>query len=436
MSTTSPTEQLEPSSRTSDPDRSEPNHKARRAVLAASLGNALEWYDITVFAFLASTMTKAFYPGEGLGPTLMTWATFAITFLVRPIGAVIIGRIADRAGRKAALNLTIALMSLGLLIIVLTPTASSIGIWAAVLLILARVLQGVSAGGEFGSATAFMTENSQTNRGFYGSFQVLSQGIAITLSPVIVLVLTLLLTPDQMVNWGFRVAFGFGLLIAPVGIWIRATMEDTDEFQATEHDPHPVATLLRDHFGVLVTAFLCVAMATLSVYLITYIPQYATKNLGLPAWAPYPGAAAAGLVSVAGSTLIGRLTDRIGATRIMLPSAIAGVIVGWPLFLVLHAAPSILTLTLVEVVLGIFLCLYFAPLPALLIELFPVAQRASGMTIAYSFGVAIIGGTAPLVLSALLPVTLPTVPGLYYALLGCALSVVGVLLARYRYHKR
>lgn len=145
--------------------------RARRAVVAASLGNALEWYDIVLFGFMASTITAVFYPGASLASQLMTWATFGITFVVRPLGAVLIGGYSDKHGRKAALSLTIGMMTLGVFIIVVTPAANVIGVWAAVILVIARVIQGISAGGEFGSATAFLTENAAHGKAYYASWQ-------------------------------------------------------------------------------------------------------------------------------------------------------------------------------------------------------------------------------------------------------------------------
>lgn len=410
--------------------------RARQAVIAASLGNALEWYDIILFAFMASTMTAVFYPGTGLAVTLMTWATFGITFVVRPLGAVLIGNYADRHGRKAALSLTILLMTLGVFVIVILPGYKTLGIASPIILALARILQGLSAGGEFGSATAFMTENAAQNKAYYASWQVATQGVSMFLAAGVSWLFTSMLSKADLLAWGWRVAFALGLLIGPIGWWVRTRMTDTPEFEAAEKESAPLAVLFGQNFGRLIAAFFTIAMATMSVYLITYLPSYAVKNLGLPAWAAFPGAVVAGVMTLIGSPLVGRLADRVGPSTVMLPTAIVGIIIGWPLFLVLKANPSVLTLTLCEIVVGLFMCLYFAPMPALLSELFPVQIRSSGMTIAYSFGVAIFGGFAPFILTWLVAATgLTTAPGFYYAA-ACALSLVGVLMARLTYKQR
>src|SRR5699024_10569517 len=180
--------------------------RVRKAVFAAGLGNALEWYDIILFGFIATSMTAGFYPGEGLAAQLMTWATFAITFVVRPPGAVIIGRYADKHGRKSALSLTIGLMTLGVVIIVVLPGESVLGIWAAIILIIARIIQGICAGGEFGSATAFLTENAKRGKAFYASFQTATHGISMFLAAGVSWIFLLALCVEVFHLWYWRVA--------------------------------------------------------------------------------------------------------------------------------------------------------------------------------------------------------------------------------------
>ncbi|MCD1287672.1 MFS transporter [Brevibacterium sp. CCUG 69071] len=410
--------------------------RARKAVVAAGLGNALEWYDIILFGFMATSITATFYPGEGLSAQLMTWATFAITFVVRPLGAVIIGRYSDKHGRKAALSLTIGLMTLGVFIIVVLPGESVLGIWAAIGLAIARIIQGISAGGEFGSATAFLTENATRGKAFYASFQTATQGISMFLAAGISWIFSSILTEDALHSWGWRVAFALGLLIGPVGWYIRAKMDDTPEFEAAEKADNPLRILLGQNLGRLASAFLIIAMATISVYLITYLPQFAVGNLGLEPWAAFPGAVVAGIITLIGAPFAGTLAGKVGATTVMIPTTIAGIIVAWPMFILLTASPSIGVLTLCEAIVGLFMVFYFGPMPSLLSELFPVQIRSSGMTIAYSLGVAIFGGFAPLILTALVSATGElTVPGFYYAALSL-LSLIGVIAARKVYKQR
>lgn len=414
----------------------EETRRARKAVVAAGLGNALEWYDIVLYGFMASSITAVFYPHADFAAQIMTWVTFAITFVVRPLGAVIIGRFADKHGRKSALSLTIGLMTVGILIIVVVPGYQTLGVWAAIILAIARIIQGLSAGGEFGSATAFLTENASQHKAFYASFQAASQGISMFLAAGISWLLTSTLSDGALHSWGWRLAFAVGLLIGPVGWYIRSRMDDTPEFEAIESEHSPLKILLRDHFGRLFSAFIIIAMATISVYLITYLPQFAVENLGLAPWSAFPGAVVAGIITCVVSPFVGRLADRVGMSTVMIPTTIVGIVLAWPMFLLLTAHPSIGLLTLLEAVLGAFLAFYFGAMSSLLSELFPIHVRSSGMTIAYSFGVAIFGGFAPLILTALVKASgVITVPGMYYAAC-CLLSLIGVVVARRVFRQR
>lgn len=206
-----------------------------RAIAAASIANALEWFDFVIFGFFAGTIAKLFFPAASESSSLMlTFATFGVTFFIRPFGAFVIGSYADRHGRKPAFVLTIALMIIGTAIIAVTPTYATIGIWATILLVFARLLQGFSAGAEFGSVTAFLAEQNPQRRGFFSSWQFASQGLTTILATLFGVLLTTNLTPAQMEGWGWRVPFIFGLLIGPIAYYIRRNLAETLEFQSTK----------------------------------------------------------------------------------------------------------------------------------------------------------------------------------------------------------
>ncbi|SDV48326.1 MFS transporter, partial [Chitinasiproducens palmae] len=199
-----------------------------RVVVAASIGNALEWFDLVVYGFFAATISKLFFPSGNETVSLMiALGTFGVSFFMRPLGAIVFGIYADRAGRKAALTLSIGLMMLGTLLIAFMPTYAAIGIAAPIGLTLARMIQGFSAGGEFGSATAFMAEHAQHRRGFFSSFQVASQGLTTLLAALFGVTLTSNLDAAQMASWGWRVPFFFGLIIGPVAYYIRRHTTET-----------------------------------------------------------------------------------------------------------------------------------------------------------------------------------------------------------------
>lgn len=408
---------------------------ARRAVVAASLGNALEWFDIILYAFMAPVISRLFFPEleDPIG-LIITFGLFGVSYLIRPVGALVLGSYGDRNGRKAALTLTIGLMTIGVGLMAFAPTYASIGVAAPLIIVLSRLIQGFSAGGEFGSATAFMTENAPDRKAFYASWQIATQGVSMFLAALAGFLLNTLVHPETLDAWAWRVPFIFGLLIGPVGLWIRMSMDDTSEFKNAERLDSPLGSTFLHHMGRVLTAAACVGAATMSVYMITYLPTFAQKNLGLPPWSGYAGAIVAGLVLLIGSPLVGILADRVGQTRIMLTTAIIGIVVAYPLFALLIRAPAVGTLIAVEIILGILCAFYFAPLPSFLSELFPVEIRTTGMSLAYNIGVTLLGGFAPTILAWLVTYN-KQAPSFYYIAVA-VLSVIGLLIARRHYGSR
>ena len=206
---------------------------ARRIVISSSIGNALEWYDFLVYGFFASVIGKLFFPADDEWVSLLfAVGSFGVSFITRPVGAIVLGMYADRKGRKAALTLSILLMIVGTLAIAVMPSYQQIGIVAPITILLARLVQGFAVGGEFGSATAFMVEHSTRGRGYYASWQFASQGIATILAAGLGALLTASLTPSDLEGWGWRLPFVFGLLVGPVGFYIRRHLDETPEFVA------------------------------------------------------------------------------------------------------------------------------------------------------------------------------------------------------------
>lgn len=407
--------------------------RARRAVVAASLGNALEWFDIIVYAFFAVVISKTFFEGAKGGneyvAMLLTFGTFALSYVIRPVGAMVIGHFGDKRGRKAALSLTIGLMTLGVAMMAFAPTYAQVGLVAPLWILASRLVQGFSAGGEFGSATAFLTENAERRKAFYASWQVATQGVSMFLAAGFGWALNTLISKEALYAWGFRVPFLFGLVIGPVGWYIRTQMDDTPEFAGAETVKSPLGHTFAHHLGRVLTAAACVGVATMSVYLITYMPTMAQKNLGMPAHSGYVGAFIAGMVVLVVAPLVGHLADRVGCTTVMLPTAVVGAALAWPLFHLLVTHPTLPVLTLVEVCVGLLMAFYFAPLPALMSAMFPVEIRTTGMSLAYNIGVTLMGGLAPIFLTWLVRHHGLVSPSYYYVLIA-VISVAGLVSAR------
>jgi MFS transporter, MHS family, proline/betaine transporter len=411
----------------------EQQRTVRRAVVASSMGNALEWFDIIVYASFAVVISRLFFPeSDGVTGLLFTFGAFATSYLIRPLGALVLGSYADRSGRKNALTLTIALMTIGTAIMAFAPTAATIGPAAGLIIVASRLLQGFSAGGEFGTATTFLVENAPHRKAFYGSWQVATQGAAMFLASAFGFGLNVFLSPDQLDSWGWRVPFIFGLLVGPVGLYIRLRMDETPEFVQAERVKSPVLQTITHHPGRVLSAAAAVGLASISVYLILYMPTFAVTNLELPRYAGYLGGIISGLVSLIGVPFVGKLADRVGPVRIMLAAAVVALVLALPLFLILVANPSVLVLTLVQVVLGILMALYFGPVPALLTMMYPTAIRTTGLSISYNLGVTLFGGFAPIVLTWLISASGSLLSPSFYFMAVAVVSIVGLLVIRSR----
>lgn len=410
---------------------------AKKAVISSSIGAALEWFDIIVYATFATVIAKNFYPDSDPGfGLILTFATFAISYLIRPLGGMVLGSYADRKGRKNALTLTLMLMMLGTLIMAVAPTYAMVGVWGGVIILLSRLIQGFSAGGEFGTATAFLIETAPHKKAFYSSWQVASQGASMLMASAFGFALTEWLSEEALNSWGWRVPFFVGLLIGPVGLYIRAKLAETEEFIHGEKEKSPVKTLIVNHYGRLLAGSAVIGVATISVYMILYMPTFAVTNLKIPATAAFLGGVVAGLVTLVGVPFVGHLADRVGPAKVMTYAAIGALLLAWPLFQLMVTRPTVPTLVLVIGLLGVIMAFYFGPLPALLSSLFPASIRGTGLAVTYNVGVTLLGGIAPLVLTWLLNITGSlSAPGLYYMAIA-VISLVGLYFVRTRYNQK
>ncbi|HST71796.1 MAG TPA: MFS transporter [Kocuria rosea] len=409
-----------------------------RAVAAATIGNALEWFDIAIYALFAVYIGQNFFPADDPGVELIqTFAVFGVSYLIRPLGGLVLGSYADKHGRKAALVWTIRLMVLGTALLAFMPDYDTIGILAPIGIILARLIQGFAAGGEFGAATSFLVEQDGeqgTRRGFLGSFQFASQGLATLLSASFAAGLTAVLSEEDMVGWGWRVPFVFGLLVGPVGYVIRRYVDESpamsaDDAAAQKADLQPVRNLFRHQWGGILIAAGVLVVSTALNFILQYLPTFSIKQLGLNPSLSFTALMITGVILTFLTPVVGALSDRVGRLRIMLPAALLIGVSVVPLFAWLIARPAFGTLVGVMIVLGTLKALYFAALPSVMADVFPVRSRATGLAFSYNTATAVFGGFTPTIAAALITLTGQQVAPGYYLLVVSIISISALLAA-------
>lgn len=405
--------------------------------MSSVIGNGLEWFDFGIYSSFSIVISRLMFPPrDGAAMLLVAFASFGLAFIVRPVGGVLFGIYADRAGRKAALSAIILMMSAGTLIIGLTPSYASIGIVASVLVVGARMLQGFSAGGEFASATAMLLEYSPAGRrNLIGSFQACSQALSFALGGTVAYLLLHYLKPAALNAWGWRLPFLFGALIGPIGYYIRLRVDESPEFSALVNQRRVVQSERLSLTGIvrrfpreLLGTLGIVAVCTTSSYVgLIYIPLFASGQLGLDASAGQLGMLAGALVLLVMCPLTGMLADRYGRRRAMVPPMLAYGVLVWPLLGALVSTPSAANLIRFELVSAFLMSFFWGPSAAALAEAFPVQIRSTGMAIVYNLGALCFGGLAPLINAWLTRVTGDRLAPAWYIAVSVVIGTIGVL---------
>lgn len=411
-----------------------------RIIAAACVGNALEWYDIAVYSYFATYVAKVFFTSddETVG-LLLALGTFAVSFLIRPVGALVLGSYADRAGRKPALTISIGLMVLGTLLICVMPSYAVIGIAAPIGILVARLVQGFAAGGEFGSATALMVEHLPHRRGFAASWQFTSQAMSSLLAAVLGTVLTTALTADQLESWGFRIPFVVGLLVGPVGLYIRRHVPEPPESVAAREagtTTSPVRTVLWQQKRLVLLTIGVLAVTTCLNYMITYIPTYSIETLHLPDSSGFIAALVAGIVLLAVTSVAGHYSDRFGQIRFMLPSAALILVLIYPMFAFMVTVPTLWVLGIVLFGMALLKACYFGPMGALMAAIFPTETRATGMAVGYNIGVGVFGGFTPLIAAWLTDATHHDMAPSFWVMLAAVVSITSLVVLSRKFGHR
>jgi MFS transporter, MHS family, proline/betaine transporter len=404
-----------------------------KVIVAATIGNVLEWFDFLVYGYFAVTIAEVFFPtGNPTISLLITFGAFGLSYLVRPLGAVIVGTYTDRAGRKAGLTLSIALMMIGTLLMVATPGYATIGVAAPIIITLARLLQGFSVGGEFGSAVAFLVEHGNERKGFSASWQWASTGCVSIIVALFGITLTTLLTHEQLVSWGWRIPYVFGLLIGPAGLYIRSKVVETPSFAEAKPHAVPIRELLQRQPGQVVLALGASIVSNASYYLLLYIPTYATKTLHLHPSTGFIATLVGGIALAAFSLLAGHWSDKTDRPQIMIWMAVLFFLTAYPVFWLMVAYPSVATAVFAVGWLNIIKGGYSGVLPSLMSEQFPVETRAVGVAFSYSISVTIFGGFAPFFATWLIAQTGDPLSPSYYLMATALLSLTALILIQRR----
>jgi len=417
-------------------------HNPWKEICAASIGNALEFYDLLIYGYFAIVIGKLFFPAANETTSLLlSVGTFGISFIMRPLGAIILGSYADRAGRKASLTASIFIMMVGTAMIVFAPTYSQIGIASPLMVIVARMLQGFSTGGEFGAATAFMVEHADSKRrGFFASWQLSTQGLATVLAAGVSAFLSYALTDAQLDDWGWRIAFGVGLLIGPVGMYIRSQIDETPEFKkvaAAKPEKSPLkVVLVRDRINLLLGIGVVAGATAFNYVHKLYMPTYALKQLHIPATSSFLSAMVTGLVLMISAPVFGALSDRYGRFRVLSIAMLTIGCTSYPLFLLLTTWPTVGALMLVQGLVGLLIAASLGPVPAMLSDIFPTSTRGTGLALSYNFSVTLFGGFAPLIVTWMIASTESKLAPSFYVMATALISIVAVLLLGRRMARR
>ena len=382
-----------------------------RHALAGTVGNVLEWYDFAVYGFLAPIMSPLFFPADnGLTGLIKTYGIFAAGYLMRPIGGIIFGYVGDRLGRKIALQWSIALMAVPTVLVGLLPVHASIGSTAAVLLILLRLVQGISVGGELIGSMSYLVETAPANRrGLAGSWSVCGGVGGILLGSLVASTLGSLLTEEAMNEWGWRIPFLMGIVIFAVGSWLRRTLVESADFEKADADEAnaglPIIAVLRDIPGRVLHLSVSILLFATSFYLLfVWMPTYLSQIVTPPV------AHALGVNTTAMVLLLimiplgGHLSDSLGRKPIMLTATVVMGLFVYPAFLILDQGVMLYALV-IQLLFAVLLGLIQGPLPAFMVECFPVKVRYTAIGLSYNITLAIFGGTAPLVSTWLIQAT-------------------------------
>lgn len=400
----------------------------RRTVLSSFIGNFIEWFDYAMYGYFAAILATVFFtesdPQVGL---ILTFGLFAISFLVRPIGAIAWGHIGDRFGRKVTLSWSIILMSLATTGIAILPTYEQRGLLAPLLLLLCRVIQGFSAAGEYAGAGTLLTENAPPHRrGFIAAVIPASTATGLLCGSLLATMLTVILSEESLYAWGWRLPFLLAAPLGLIGIWIRRHMDESEEFiSAKKTSAAPLKAIWAESRSLLIAFSACLLNAVGFYVILSYLPIYLSEELEQNTTEAFIAASITLSIYIFSVLFTGWLSDKLGRRRIMLSASVTFFFITVPAFLLLQQG-GFAKVVMVQLLLGLVLALNDGVLPSFLSEQFSTPVRLSGFALTFNTANAVFGGTAPMISTVLISCTGSTVAPAFYLMCAAAVTFVAV----------
>lgn len=413
-----------------------PPQTMRRVLTASFLGNFVEWFDYASYGYLATVIAAVFFPDIAPAAALLaTYALFAISFLIRPVGGIVWGSIGDKIGRRTALAASILIMSGTTTLIALLPGYGHWGIWAPVALLVLRMIQGFSAAGEYAGAASFIAEYAPpSKRGFYTSMVPASTAAGLLAGSLMSAGLFSIFDAQQMHAYGWRIPFLLALPLGLIGIYIRLKLEDTPKFREMEERNQeaalPVETMFRDHKRQIIIAIGVTCLNAVGFYLIlSYMPTYLITEMGMSETESFAAVSVSLLVYIFSIFAMGKLSDRFGRKTALIAASVLFILLTVPLFKMLDGA-SFATIVAIQIAFGILLTINDGTLPCFLTEIFPTKVRYSGFAFSFNTANALFGGTAPFVATWLISATGSKLAPAWYLVAIAIVALVAMLAAR------